>query len=221
MSDLIKRAEWFARERHAGQFRKGAAQEPYAVHLEEVAALTVKWGGSEEAIAAAWLHDTVEDCPPTSLSDLEVMFGNKVASVVGELTDDKSLAKADRKQLQLIYAPKKSPEAAIVKLADKSSNVGAIANSPPADWSLARRLEYIDWAAQVVGRLPTVLKEGLEEFLKRCDLAELQAYEDLGTLRQSQNAALRVMERRAKRVGASEEQTKKFLLRFMKGVFQK
>ena len=42
MSDLIKRAERFARERHAGQFRKGAAQEPYAVHLEEVATLTVK-----------------------------------------------------------------------------------------------------------------------------------------------------------------------------------
>ena len=53
MSDLIKRAERFARERHAGQFRKGAAQEPYTVHLEEVANLTERWGGGENAIAAA------------------------------------------------------------------------------------------------------------------------------------------------------------------------
>ena len=77
MNDLISRAERFARVRHEGQFRKGKAQEPYTIHLEEVAALVERWSGSERAIAAAWLHvihlatcDTLEDCPPTSLAEL-------------------------------------------------------------------------------------------------------------------------------------------------------
>ena len=45
---------------------------------------------------------------------------------------------------------------------------------------------------------------GRNEFLKRCDVAELNAYDDLGTIRQGENAALRVMERRAKRLGAND-----------------
>ena len=51
MSDLISRAEPFARVRHEGQFRKGKAQEPYTIHLEEVAALVERWSGSERAAA--------------------------------------------------------------------------------------------------------------------------------------------------------------------------
>ena len=98
MKDLINRAERFARVRHDGQFRKGKAQEPYTIHLEEVAALVARWSGSERAIAAAWLHDTVEDCPPTSVAELEAVFGKGVAGIVAELTDDKSLPKAARKR---------------------------------------------------------------------------------------------------------------------------
>ena len=55
MSDLISRAERFARVRHEGQFRKGKAKEPYTNHLVEVAALVERWSGSESAIAGAWL----------------------------------------------------------------------------------------------------------------------------------------------------------------------
>jgi len=59
----------------------------------------------------------------------------------------------------------------LVKLADTTSNIGAIANSPPDGWSLERRLEYIGWANTVVGHLPLLPKEGLAEFLSRCDQA--------------------------------------------------
>ena len=217
MIDLISRAERFARVRHEGQFRKGKAQEPYTVHLEEVAALVEHWSGSERAIAAAWLHDTVEDCPPTSLPELETLFGKEVVNIVAELTDDKSLPKASRKEQQIINAPKKSDEASLVKLADKTSNIGAIANSPPHGWSLERRLEYIAWANTVVGNLPFLPAEGVSEFLRRCDQAELNAYDDLGTVRQAQNASLRILERRAKRLGASEPQIRKFMLGFLEG----
>ena len=217
MSDLISRAERFARMRHEGQFRKGKAQEPYTIHLEEVAALVERWSGSESAITAAWLHDTVEDCPPTSLAELETLFSKEVADIVAELTDNKALPKASRKEQQIINAPKKSNEASLVKLADKTSNIGAIANSPPEYWSLQRRLEYIAWANTVVGNLPFLPKEGLSEFLRRCDQAELNAYDDLGTIRQAQNASISILERRAKRLGSSESQIRKFMLGFLEG----
>ena len=217
MSDLISRAERFARVRHEGQFRKGKAKEPYTNHLVEVAALVERWSDSESAIAAAWLHDTVEDCPPTSVDELESLFGKDVADIVAELTDDKSLPKADRKQLQIINAAKKSKEAYLVKLADKTSNIGAIANSQPEDWTLDRRLKYIAWANSVVGQLPHLPKNGLSEFLKRCDQAELNAYDDLGTIRKAQNAAISILERKAKRAGADEAQIRKFMLSFMQG----
>ena len=217
MNDLIDRAERFARVRHTGQFRKGKAKEPYTIHLEEVAKLVERWSDSERAIAAAWLHDTVEDCPPTSVAELEALFGKDVANIVEELTDDKSLPKTQRKKLQIVNAPKKSNEASLIKLADKTSNVGAIANSPPDGWSLERRLEYIGWANTVVGHLPFLPKEGLSEFLRRCDQAELNAYDDLGTVRQAQNASLRLLERRAKRLGANETELRKFMLEFLGG----
>ena len=176
MNDLISRAERFARVCHEGQSRKGKAKEPYTIHLEEVASLTERWGGGENAIAAAWLHDTVEDCPPISSADLASLFGDEIAGIVAELTDDKSLPKAERKRKQVENAPHKSNDASLVKLADKTSNVGAIGKSAPAGWSLERRLAYISWADEVVERLPFAPKEGLDEFFKRYDIAELYAY---------------------------------------------
>ena len=215
MSDLIKRAERFARVCHFGQFRKGAAKEPYSIHLEEVLSLVEKWGGSEEAIVTAWLHDTIEDCPPTSYKDLVRLFGKKVADLVAELTNNKSLPKQIRKELQIENAPKKSPEAALIKLADKSSNVGALANSPPADWSLERRLEYVKWATTVVEALPTISKDGINLFLTRCDQAELQAYLDLGTTRMAENAVFRILERKTLRCGGTQKQSDDLLKSIM------
>ena len=215
MLDLIERAERFARVCHSGQCRKGAAKEPYTIHLEEVSSLVRAWGGSEEAIAAAWLHDTVEDCPPTSHEDLVAEFGDRVANFVAELTDDKSLPKPKRKELQIENASKKTPEAALVKLADKTSNVGAIAKSPPEGWSLARRLQYIAWAEKVVSALPHLPHKGLSEFKRRCEQAKLQAYIDQGTERQAQNAALRIMEQKVLRSGKSQERADQFLLKLM------
>ena len=176
-------------------------------------------GGGENAIAAAWLHDTVEDCPPTFLADLALLVGDEIAGIVAECTDDKSLPKAERKTKQLENASHKSNDASLVKLADKTSNVGAIGKSPPADWSLERRLAYISWANEVVECLPFAPKEGLDEFFKRYDIAELDSYDGLGTVRQSENAALRVIERRAKRLGASDEKIRQMMLSFMADAF--
>ncbi len=150
----ILAAAQFAAEKHVQQKRKGAAQEPYINHLVEVAHLIA--GSSDtldtELVMAGFLHDTVEDTDVTQ-DELVRLFGNDVAGLVAEVTDDKSLPKTERKALQVKNAVKKSPRAQTLKLADKISNLRSILASPPADWSLERRRQYFDWAKQVVDGL--------------------------------------------------------------------
>jgi len=209
-TEKIRLAEEFARACHGGQFRKGAAQEPYAVHLEEVAELVRSYGGSETEICAAWLHDTVEDCPPTSFADIESRFGMEVANIVRELTDDKSLEKSERKRLQVVNAPHKSNSAALVKLCDKTSNLRAIANSPPKNWDYQRRSEYVSWALKVVAALPYKPEKALENFWMAVDRAEITNAEECLPTRQAQNVALAVLERKALRSGAAPNRPKNF-----------
>jgi guanosine-3',5'-bis(diphosphate) 3'-pyrophosphohydrolase len=147
----VARAVDFAARKHRAQRRKGEAAEPYFNHLAEVAALVAEatGGGDPVVIVAALLHDTIEDTGTTA-AELEAEFGAEVARLVGEVTDDKSLPKAERKRLQVANAPHKSDRAKMIKIADKISNLRSLANSPPASWDLARKREYFDWARQVV-----------------------------------------------------------------------
>lgn len=111
-----------------------------------------------EILAAAILHDTVEDTESTA-EELEELFGKRVAGYVLEVTDDKSLPKAERKQLQVEHAPHLTPGAKAIKLADKISNVKDVTDHPPAGWPQERRLEYIEWAERVVDGLRGVNPE--------------------------------------------------------------
>src|SRR5690348_15046224 len=120
----ILSAARFAAERHAGQKRKGEAGEPYINHLIEVAELVACSDDvlDTNLVMAAFLHDTVEDTAVTP-QELEQLFGSDVASLVMEVTDDKSLPKKVRKALQVKNAHKKSSRAQSLKLADKISNL--------------------------------------------------------------------------------------------------
>lgn len=151
---LLTRAADFAARAHVAQHRKGLAEEPYVNHLTEVATLLAQATGGEDAelIAAAYLHDTLEDTV-TRYEDLVAQFGPDVAKLVGEVTDDKSLPKAERKRLQVENVTKKSARAQLLKIADKTSNVRALVSSPPAGWSKARLMEYIEWAEAVVSQV--------------------------------------------------------------------
>ncbi len=162
----IKDARSFAEFAHLGQTRKGVKAEPYRVHLEDVATLVAGFGGSEDAVMAAWLHDTVEDCD-VSPAELVTRFGTKVAALVAELTDDKALPKARRKALQILSAPEKSPTAALVKICDKLSNVKAVGVSPPADWPIKRQSDYVNWAETVVAALPPVTPSATNAFAQQ------------------------------------------------------
>lgn len=141
----------FAAQKHVDQKRKGENQEPYIVHLTEVAELLAGAtdGTDVNLVIAGLLHDTIEDVDVTR-EELEREFGQDVAELVAEVTDDKSLPKAARKQHQVDSAGKKSDRAKMIKLADKTSNLRSITASPPTDWLEDRKREYFDWAAQVV-----------------------------------------------------------------------
>ena len=151
---LLARAWNFAAERHAHQRRKGEAQEPYVNHLAEVAELvaTATRGKDANLVAAAVLHDAVEDTE-TPLNEVRELFGDDVAALVAEVTDDKTLPKHQRKAQQIKNAPKKSGRAKILKLSDKTSNIRSIAKSPPADSSAERKPEYLGWAQAVANGL--------------------------------------------------------------------
>jgi guanosine-3',5'-bis(diphosphate) 3'-pyrophosphohydrolase len=147
----LLRALAFAASKHRHQRRKDAHASPYINHPIAVASvLAVEAGIRDETILlAAVLHDTVEDTE-TTVEELREQFGDAVAQLVAELTDDKSLPKDVRKQLQIEHAAAASRDAKQLKLADKICNVRDVTATPPENWSMQRRREYLDWAERVV-----------------------------------------------------------------------
>lgn len=154
MNSHVLRAAVFAANKHRHQRRKDAEASPYINHPLTVANILASDGGVEDPVTlmAAVLHDTVEDTD-TFEGELRAAFGSAVADVVMEVTDDKSLPKAERKRLQIVHAPELSSRAKLVKIADKIANLRDIAFNPPDSWSLQRRQEYFDWAAKVIAGL--------------------------------------------------------------------
>ena len=152
--NLLMKALSFAARKHRTQLRKGAEQTPYINHPIAVADLIVRTGKilDGETIAAALLHDTVEDTK-TTFEEIEAEFGPVIAKLVAEVTDDKSLPKEKRKRLQEEHAPSLSPRARVVKIADKTSNLRDVIQDPPAGWELERKQEYFDWAKRVVDHI--------------------------------------------------------------------
>jgi GTP diphosphokinase / guanosine-3',5'-bis(diphosphate) 3'-diphosphatase len=168
---VLKAADAAARW-HVHQRRKGAAKEPYINHLLEVATLVAEAteGTDPNLVIAALLHDAIEDCEAPHKLIAET-FGVDVA----EVTDDKTLGKAERKKRQVTTAHEKTDRAKLLKLADKTSNLRALVSSPAPDWSVHRRIEYIDWARKVAHGL-----RGVSPLLeKQFDVAAFAAQQSL------------------------------------------
>jgi (p)ppGpp synthase/HD superfamily hydrolase len=148
---LVSRALDFAARKHVDQRRKGVAQEPYINHLAEVAYLLAEATGGDDSnlVVAGLLHDCIEDQGVT-YEELVELFGDDVADLVRDVTDDKTLIKAERKRLQVERAPHKSDRARMLKIADKTSNLRALITSPPSGWDAQRKRDYFAWAQAVV-----------------------------------------------------------------------
>jgi guanosine-3',5'-bis(diphosphate) 3'-pyrophosphohydrolase len=115
-ASLLIRALEFAARKHRMQRRKDHDASPYINHpIALMSVLCAEAGINNSCVlAAAALHDTIEHTETTP-AELEAEFGSQIASIVAEMTDDKALPKAERKQLQIERASHKSREAAFVK----------------------------------------------------------------------------------------------------------
>lgn len=162
----------FAASAHRNQRRKDRDASPYINHPIELANILANEAGLTDVVLlqAAVLHDVVEDCE-ISPAELRARFGEEVAAIVVEVTDDKTLQKAERKQAQVDKAPHKSIRAANLKLADKIANLRDIVSSPPVDWSPDRKAEYFAWARKVVAGLPDGADSGLRSIFERAAAA--------------------------------------------------
>jgi len=151
MSSLLLKAIAFAADKHRKQRRKDAESSPYINHPIALANALANEGNisDQNTLCAAILHDTIEDTETTK-EELVENFGEKIANIVIEVTDNKDLPKAERKLLQIEHAAHASYEAKLVKLADKICNLRDLLSTPPQDWPKERLAEYFEWANKVV-----------------------------------------------------------------------
>jgi guanosine-3',5'-bis(diphosphate) 3'-pyrophosphohydrolase len=171
---VVQKARRFAKLAHGlvlngqgelGQRRKGS-NEPYTKHLSEVARLVAENGGDEAQVAAAWLHDVVEDTP-VPLGHIRTVFGADVAKLVQELTDEftkqnyPGLNRRQRKGKELVRLSKISDRAKTIKYADFVSNLESVSVLGPSFGEV-----YTGEVADALGRM-----QGGDEGLRSAALA--------------------------------------------------
>jgi hypothetical protein len=184
MNDLVDRARVYATEAHQRiNHRRKYNDEPYHVHLSAVARLVATVTDDDEMLAAAWLHDTVEDTQAT-LEDIEAEFGVQVAELVEELTDVSKPGdgnRVQRKQIDRMHLAQASQRAKTVKLADLIDNCKDITRHDPrfAQVYLAEMSSLLD-----------VLQGGDEKLYRRAEKIHATSVEKLGLTDVSQIHAL-------------------------------
>lgn len=185
MSDLrlLTRAALVAAEAHAGQTRKGG-RVPYVNHVIEVADLVADAGGTPEMVAAAFLHDLVEDTPATE-DTLAADFGPCIATLVAGMTDDPAwhdLPRPERKRRQADHMARAPRAVRRIKIADQTSNVRDVGRLPKG-WAPGEARAYIAGAALVVDacRGADAALEAAFDAARAQALAHLDAAEKGGT----------------------------------------
>jgi guanosine-3',5'-bis(diphosphate) 3'-pyrophosphohydrolase len=159
----------FAAEKHKYQRRKDGKgpkgeSASYIVHPLRVMLRIARTGGltwdgeDVHILLAAVLHDTIEDTA-TTYEELRLFFGKKVADLVKEVSDDKSLPQAERKQHQIDHAKHLSREAKIIKLADKIDNLHDLQRNTPVGWSEERVAESFVWSNKVTSQMRGIVPE--------------------------------------------------------------
>lgn len=182
---LITSVADFAARAHKNQRRKNASADPYINHPIEVAAFAndaaVNDGVDAKSlvtiIAGAYLHDVVEDCGIT-LKFIDTWFGPDVARVVEAVSDDKTLPKVMRKQLQIEHAETVSVDVGYVKLADKLSNTLSLIVSPPASWTPEIIRGYRYWSYAVVNTIYKAHPDKYDWFKSKFDWTEMNLSEE-------------------------------------------
>ena len=127
---MIDRAAKFAEQAHKGTHRKGT-RIPYIVHPLETALIASMLTNDEEILAAALLHDTIEDCEGVDANVLKEMFSARVAGIVSQESEDKSKTWMERKSATIERLKTAPIEVQMIGLADKLSNMRDIDRDYP------------------------------------------------------------------------------------------
>ena len=143
---LVRSALMFARRAHAGQTRKDG-RTPYLFHPVRVCNILATELMPGPVLAAAMLHDTIEDCDVRA-GQLQAVVGIEVTRMVQEVTDQQG-SSAARKLAQLENAPFLTRGAAAIKLADKTANLIDMVERPPVGYTLEDRTRYA-WHAEAL-----------------------------------------------------------------------
>jgi nucleotide-binding universal stress UspA family protein len=171
---LVERAREFAVAEHQRiNHRRKYTKLPYDAHLANVANLVATVSDDQAMIAAAWLHDVVEDTPAT-LYDVELGFGRDVASLVESLTDISRLGdgnRAARKRIDRLHLMGASPRAQTIKLADLIDNAQDIFKH---DQRFARVF------LQEMGELLKVLRGGDSRLMRQAHDLHAAYSQDMG-----------------------------------------
>jgi GTP diphosphokinase / guanosine-3',5'-bis(diphosphate) 3'-diphosphatase len=169
---LLTEAYKFSAIKHTKQRRKGVLDIPYINHPIEVANLLTHTNSVNDIplLAAAVLHDTLEDTD-TSYEELTDVFGAEISNIVLEVTDDMSLSKERRKQIQVEKAASLSDSAKKIKIADKICNILDIIQTR-YHWSDRQKHEYINWSVQVVENCRGIDNNLDNEFDKAISIAK-------------------------------------------------
>lgn len=120
-AELCLQAVTYAAEKHEGQVY---SPYPYLYHLLSVSLILIEEGHVNDhyVLAAAALHDSLEDTD-ASQDELQYLFGQEVASIVVEVTNEPNLTYANKHEWQLEHAKTMSPRACLVKAADRTHNL--------------------------------------------------------------------------------------------------
>lgn len=139
-----------ASEKHRTQRRKDPGDTPFINHAIEVAHVLADVGGvtDPEVLQAALLHDVVEDTD-TPAEEVEQHFGSRVRRIVEEVTEDRTLRRAERKARLVEESANLSPEAKQLRIADMISNLRSCRLGSSPDWPLKTRREYVDLSEKI------------------------------------------------------------------------
>jgi len=166
--NVVERAARFAQAAHESiDQRRKYTDEPYIVHPRAVAGIVAGVIEDEQMIAAAWLHDVVEDTPVT-IDEIEAEFGLHIACLVDDLTDVAHKSAGSRRQRLAInreHTSRAEPRAKSIKLADVIDNLSDIVNRNPdfAPKYLSEKEELlevlVDGHPVLLARARTVIQE--------------------------------------------------------------
>ncbi len=185
--DLVKKAFEYCVEKHQGQ--KRYTNEEYYIHPFNVASIIVSLGMDSESVAAALLHDVVEDTD-TSVEDIKREFGDEVALLVDGVTKIGRLNFSTKEQQQaeslrkMLIAMGQDIRVIIIKLADRLHNMRTI-DAMPEQKQRDKSLETLEIYAPIAHRLGIrPVKEELEDLaIKHLDPIAYKEIEDLLMLR--------------------------------------